>query len=51
VKENVRESLNKSAIPQLIGEENICSNIHLAVERAKVLIDEKQKKDLRKEKR
>jgi SulP family sulfate permease len=51
VKENVHESLNKSAIPQLIGEENICSNIHLAVERAKVLIDEKQKKDLRKEKR
>ena len=51
VKENVRESLNKSAIPQLIGEENICSNIHLAVERAKVLIDEKQKKNLRKEKK
>jgi SulP family sulfate permease len=51
VKENVHESLKKSAIPQLIGEENICSNIHLAVERAKVLTDDETKKDLRKEKR
>jgi len=43
---NVRESLNKSAIPQLIGEENICSNIHLQSRRAKVLIDEKQKEKI-----
>lgn len=42
VKENVRESIEKSDIPQIIGSENICSNIHLAVERA-VLLDAGQK--------
>ena len=42
VKDNVRESIEKSDIPQIIGSENICSNIHLAVERA-LLLDAKQK--------
>ncbi len=42
VKENVRESIEKSDIPQIIGSENVCSNIHLAVERA-VLLDAGQK--------
>lgn len=42
VSDKVRESLEKSAIPEIVGEENICSNIHLAVERAKQL-SEKQK--------
>lgn len=37
VKENVRESIGKSSIPDLIGSENICSNIHQAVERARLL--------------
>jgi SulP family sulfate permease len=37
VKDNVRESIEKSTIPQIIGRENICSNIHLAVERAYAL--------------
>lgn len=37
VKDNVRESIEKSDIPQIIGRENICSNIHLAVERAHAL--------------
>lgn len=35
VNENVRISLYKSSIPYIIGEENICENIHLAVERAR----------------
>lgn len=38
VKDNVRESIEKSNIPSLIGSENICSNIHLAVEKA-ILLD------------
>ncbi|MFA7493830.1 MAG: sulfate permease [Proteiniphilum sp.] len=42
VKDNVRESIEKSDIPQIIGSENICSNIHLAVERA-LLLDAEQK--------
>ncbi len=42
VKDNVRESIEKSEIPQIIGSENICSNIHLAVERA-LLLDAQQK--------
>ncbi|MDR2815374.1 MAG: STAS domain-containing protein, partial [Proteiniphilum sp.] len=37
VKDTVRESIEKSGIPQTIGRENICSNIHLAVERAYAL--------------
>ena len=35
VKENIRESLYQSDIPRIVGEENICSHIHLAVERAR----------------
>lgn len=35
VNSEVREKIEKSKIPQLIGDENICSNIHLAVNRAK----------------
>jgi SulP family sulfate permease len=31
----VREKIERSEIPHLIGKENICSNIHLAVKRAK----------------
>ncbi|MDD2246483.1 MAG: sulfate permease [Proteiniphilum sp.] len=44
VKDNVRESLYKSYIPMIVGEENICPNIHEAVERAKQL-DKKLKKE------
>ena len=35
VNNEVREKIERSKIPQLIGKENICSNIHLAIERAK----------------
>lgn len=34
VRDNVREKIYKTRIPELIGEENICSNIQLAVKRA-----------------
>ena len=35
VNSEVREKIERSEILHLIGEENICSNIHLAIERAK----------------
>ena len=48
VNDTVRASIEKSKVPDIIGKENICSNIHLAVERALVLHEqikeEKQKK-------
>lgn len=37
VNSNVMAHIEKSEIPNIIGKENICSNIHLAVDRAKVL--------------
>lgn len=37
VNDNVRAKIGNSPIPGIIGEENICSNIHLAVDRATVL--------------
>ncbi len=37
VNDTVKEKIKRSEIPNLIGEKNICSNIHLAVERAKEL--------------
>lgn len=40
--DSVRESIQNSNIPQIIGEENICSNIHSAVGRAKLLDDERK---------
>ena len=40
----IRESLYKSKIPIIVGEKNICSNIHEAVERAK-RIDERIKRE------
>lgn len=43
VNPNVMAQIEKSKIPEIIGLDNICSNIHLAVERAKVL-DAKIKK-------
>ncbi len=48
VKDSVRESIEKSNIPQIIGSENICSNIHLAVERAKMLNAEQKQKETNK---
>lgn len=35
VHENVEKSLRKSGIVKLVGKENVCSDIHLALERAK----------------
>lgn len=37
VNSQVLESIKKSKIPEIIGEDNICANIHLAVQRAKEL--------------
>ncbi len=47
VNDNVRASIEKSKIPDIVGEENICSNIHAAVERAKILNEaiEKEKRE------
>ena len=50
VRPEIEEKLKKSKIPELIGEQNICENIHLAVERATVLnkeIAEKKRIKLR----
>ena len=47
VNSEVRDKIEKSNIPDLVGRENICSNIHLAVQRATELHNEikfKQKK-------
>ena len=40
VRTEIHGKLKKSNIPTLVGEENICANIHLAVERA-VIVNEK----------
>lgn len=37
VHENVEKALRKAGIVALVGEENVCNNIHLALERAKEL--------------
>lgn len=42
VNKDVREKIEKSSIPEIIGSENICDNIHLAVEQA-VLLDAEMK--------
>ena len=47
VNDTIRESLTKSKIPQIVGEENICTNIHEAVERAQQ-IDQEMKKEHKK---
>ena len=44
VKDSIYDKLKKSQIPSLVGEENICANIHMAVERAKVVNEEIIKK-------
>jgi SulP family sulfate permease len=40
VNNDVRASLEKSEVPSIVGEENICANIHLAVKRAVELNEE-----------
>lgn len=42
--DSVYNKLEKSEIPQLVGKDNICANIHLAVERSKVVNEEIIKK-------
>ena len=44
VRPEIEEKLKKSKIPELIGEQNICENIHLAVERAIIVNEEIAKK-------
>jgi hypothetical protein len=34
VHDNVEKSLRKAGIVKLVGKENVCSNIHLALQRA-----------------
>src|SRR5690554_2067164 len=46
VKDNVREKIDRSTIPGIIGKENICDNIHRAVERA-IILDAEWKKEYR----
>ena len=45
VNDTVRAKIENSKIPGIIGEENICSNIHLAVDRAIVLSEKREKRD------
>src|SRR5690554_570851 len=45
VRESVREQINKSRIPEIIGEDNICSNIQLAVKKAIEIDTELKKKN------
>lgn len=48
VRPEIEEKLKKSKIPELVGQENICKNIHLAVARATVVNEEiAQKKKLK----
>lgn len=37
VSDTLRANLEESRIPEIVGEENICANIHLAVSRAEVI--------------
>lgn len=39
VNSHVRAAMQKSSIPHTVGEENICENIHAAVERAKKMVE------------
>ena len=34
VHDNVAKSLNKAGIVRIVGQENVCNNIHLALQRA-----------------
>ncbi|MGP1447079.1 MAG: SulP family inorganic anion transporter [Candidatus Limimorpha sp.] len=38
VNQDVRQSLNKSKVPALVGEDNICDHIHAAMNRATALV-------------
>lgn len=44
VSDTLRESLNRSKIPEIVGQENICPNIRLAVERAHAIEEEMMSK-------
>ncbi|MGI6074304.1 MAG: SulP family inorganic anion transporter [Fermentimonas sp.] len=44
VNQSVMKKIERTEIPNIIGRENICSNIHQAVERAKILDSELQQK-------
>jgi SulP family sulfate permease len=46
--DSVGEKLKRSKVVELVGEENICANIHLAVERAIVVNEEIIEKKRRK---
>jgi SulP family sulfate permease len=50
VNDTIRESLNKSEIPLIVGDENICSNIHEAVDRARQIDQGVKKEHKQKEK-
>lgn len=44
VHENVEKSLRKAGIVKLVGKENVCSDIHIALERAQQILDEMKNK-------
>ena len=43
VNPSVRETLLKAGLDRIVGKENICANIHLAVERAEWLVNAQTK--------
>ncbi|NCD15125.1 MAG: STAS domain-containing protein, partial [Bacteroidia bacterium] len=45
VSDTLRANLEESRIPEIVGEENICANIHLAVARAQVIADALKEKE------
>lgn len=44
VSDTLRENLNRSKIPEIVGQENICPNIRLAIERAHAIEEEMMSK-------
>ena len=45
VLDSVYDKLKRSKVPELVGHDNICANIHLAVRRATIVNEEKIEKE------
>ena len=45
VHENVEKSLRKAGLVKLVGKENVCADIHIALERAQELSDAIESKE------
>ena len=50
VRPRVHDMIKKSTIPVMIGEENICAHIHLALDRAFIVLAEQEEKEKEKDK-